>query len=214
MSRINYSIKNIKYAVFGQVFALIISFFSRMVFVNTLGSEYLGLNGLFTNILSMLSLAELGVGSAMVYSMYKPLAENDYKKLNSLMSLYRKAYILIGTIIAIMGLSITPFLNYLIKDMPDINEINLIYVLYIINTSISYFYSYKRSLVIADQKRFVATFYRYFFYFIVNLLQIFILITTRNYILFVVIQLIGTLIENILVSKKVEIGRASCRERV
>lgn len=204
MSRINYSIKNIKYAVFGQVFALIISFFSRMVFVNTLGSEYLGLNGLFTNILSMLSLAELGVGTAMVYSMYKPLAENDDIKLNSLMHLYRKTYILIGTIIAIIGLLITPFLSYLVKDMPDIHEINMIYVLYIVNTSLSYFYSYKRSLVIADQKRFVATFYRYLFYFIVNLLQIFILITTRNYLLFVVIQLIGTVIENVLVSRKVD----------
>src|SRR4051794_23841180 len=104
MSRTDKSIKNIKYAVVGQALGLLISLISRMVFVKTLGAEYLGLNGVFTNILSILSLFELGFGSAIVYSMYKPLAENDTEKVKVLMQLFKKGYILIGLSIGILGI--------------------------------------------------------------------------------------------------------------
>lgn len=140
MSRTGNSLKNIKYAVIGQVLALIISFITRMIFVQTLSSEYLGINGLFSNILSMLSIAELGVGAAIVYSLYKPLSEQDVPKIKTLMSLYKKAYITIGMFIAITGVIITPFLNFIIKDMPDIPYIEFIYVLFVLNSAMSYFF--------------------------------------------------------------------------
>ncbi len=204
MSRTLNSIRNIKYAILGQGIGLLISFFSRMVFVNILSSEYLGLNGLFTNILSILTLAELGVGSAIVYSMYKPLAEKDEYRLKALMYLYRKTYITIGIIIAILGVSITPFLNFFIKDIPKISNIKLIYLMYVANTSISYFFSYKRSLIIADQNRYITTFYRYSFYFILNITQILILLFTKNFILYLAAQIINTFMENICISKKAD----------
>lgn len=201
--RIESSIKNLIFAFGGQFIGIIISFFARIVFLYTLNTEYLGLNGLFTNILAVLSLAELGVGTAMNFSLYKPLAEKNKEKLKSLMYLYKKAYITIGSVILILGIAFSPLMPYFINKMPNIPEnIYFIYVLFVINTGISYFFSYKRALMISDQKRYIATFYRYGFYFLLNVAQIICLLVTRNYILFLVLQIIFTLLENICVSIK------------
>ena len=124
------SIKNILFALFGQGVNSLITFISRTVFIYILGSDYLGINGLFTNILSMLSLAELGVGSAIIYSMYKPLSENDEYKISALMNLYSKAYKIIGVIVAIIGLSLIPFLDYIISDKPNVSNLTYIYILF------------------------------------------------------------------------------------
>ncbi len=202
MSRSEKSIKNFLAAIIGQGIGLIISFFSRIFFLKVLGSEYLGLNGLFVNILSVLSLAELGIGEAITYSLYKPLAKKDTLKCQELMQFYKKTYIIIGVTIFILGLGITPFLAYFINEMPNIKEINIIFILFVMNTSVSYFFSYKRNLFIADQKRYVATIYRYIFYALLNILQIIYLIITKNYIGYLVIQILMTLIENILISLK------------
>ena len=105
-----------------QFLNLILSFVSRTVFIYTLGTEYLGVNGLFTNILSVLSFAELGIGNAIVFSMYKPLSNQDTEKLTSLMGLYKKAYHVIGTFIIVVGLCIVPFLQYIIHEKPNIPE--------------------------------------------------------------------------------------------
>ena len=151
VSRTKNSIRNIKYAIVGQFTGLTISFINRMIFVHVLTSEYLGVGGLFTSILSMLSLAELGIGSAIVYSLYKPLAEKNNEKIKSLMLLYRKAYTIIGIAISILGILLTPFLGFFIKELPTIDNLRLIYILFVLNSAFSYFYSYKRSLIIADQ---------------------------------------------------------------
>ena len=204
MSRTRNSLKNIKYAVIGQAVALFISFIARMVFVKTLGSEYLGINGLFTNILSILSFAELGVGAAIVYSLYKPLAEKNVPKVKALMKLYKWAYITIGSIIALIGMTITPFLSLIIKDMPDIPHIDLIYLMFVANSAISYFFIYKRSLIIADQKRYIATFYRYGFFVVLNIFQIIVLLVTKNYIIFLILQILFTIVENLAISRKAD----------
>ena len=197
------SIKNLIVAFGGQFIGIIISFVARIVFLKILNAEYLGINGLFTNILTILCLAELGIGSAMNFSLYKPLAEQNKEKIKSLMYLYKKAYIIIGIIILVLGIAISPLLPYFINEMPDIPEnIYFIYILFVINTGISYFFSYKRALIISDQKRYIATFYRYAFYFLLNVAQIICLLVTRNYILFLILQIIFTLLENIFVSIK------------
>lgn len=202
MSRTKSSLINFIFAMIGQGIGLVVSFIARIFFVKILGSEYLGLNGLFTNILTVLSLAELGVGNAITYSLYKPLAENDINKCNLLMQLYKKIYIIIGITILILGISLTPFLSIFIKEIPKIPNINLIYILFVLNTAISYFYSYKRNLIIADQNRYIATIYRYGFYILLNIFQIIYLLLVKDYIGFLVIQIITTLLENILVSIK------------
>lgn len=198
------SIKNIQYAVVGQVIALLVKFLARLVFVRILSVEYLGIDGLFSNILSVLSLAELGVGTAIVYSLYKPIAEDDVEKIKSLMALFKKTYQAIGLIITILGLLITPFLQYLIKEMPDVDYIRFIFIMFVINSSISYFYSYKRFLIIANQKKYIATIYRYTVFIVMNLLQILILVLTGNYILFLLVEIFSTFIENVLISRKAD----------
>lgn len=205
MSRSKNSIKNVSYALVGQAFGLIVSFVSRIFFINILGKEYLGLNGLFSNILSVLSLAELGVGEAIIFGLYKPLAEKDEFKCKMLMQFYKKIYIVVGLLIFVLGILITPFLNVFIKEIPNINGISLIYLLFVINTSVSYFFSYKRNLIIADQKKYYVTIYRYLFFFIVNLLQIIYLLLFKDYIGFLIIQIIFTVLENITISKKADL---------
>ncbi|TJZ35599.1 sugar translocase [Priestia megaterium] len=198
------SIKNLIFAMAGQSIGLLVSFVARIAFVRVLSTEYLGLNGLFTTILSLLSLVELGVGPAMTFSLYKPLAEKDTEKVKSLMQLYKKAYTVIGIVVAILGASLAPFLHFFIKDIPDIPNIYLIYLLFVANSAISYFFSYKRSLIITDQKRYIATYYRYTFFTVLNIVQIIVLFSTKSFILFLSCQVIATVAENIFISKKAD----------
>jgi len=204
MSRTKNSVKNLSYALIGQVIGFVVSFIARIFFIQVLGREYLGLNGLFTNVLTILSLAELGVGEAITFSLYKPLAENDTRKCTMLMQVYKKVYNIIGLAILILGISLIPLLPYIIKNMPDIPYINLIYILFVVNTAVSYFFSYKRNLIIADQKRYIATFYRYLAHFIFTFLEIIYLILFKNYIGYLIIMISATLADNIMVSRKAD----------
>ena len=157
MARTKNSIINISVALIGQLLGLIVSFIARIFFIRILGAEYLGVNGLFTNILTILSLVELGIGPAIIFSLYKPLAEKNIKKVKALMKFYQKVYVIIGIIIIILGIGIIPLLPYLVKDTPNIPNLNYVFLLFVFNTAISYFYSYKRNLIIADQFRYIAT---------------------------------------------------------
>lgn len=204
MSRTRNSVRNLSYAIVGQAVGFVISFIARIFFIKILGREYLGLNGLFTNILTILSLAELGVGEAITFSLYKPLADNDIKKCTMLMQVYKKVYTVIGSAILVIGISLTPFLPLIIKNMPDIPYIELIYILFVINTAVSYFFSYKRNLIIADQKRYIATFYRYLAHAVFTFLEIVYLIIFKNYIGYLLIMIAATLADNIMVSRKAD----------
>ena len=196
------SIRNLIAAFAGQIFGMIISFISRMIFVKILGSEFLGIDGLFTNILTILSLAELGVGSAMTFSLYKPIAENNIEKIKSLMHTYKITYRIIGCVVIILGICILPFYKNLIDKVPNIDNLNIIFLLFVLNTAISYFYSYKKSLIVCDQKKYITTIVKYTCYFILNIIQIIILLTTRNYVLFLICQIVFTFIENVINSVK------------
>ena len=161
MSRTDNSLRNLKTAVLFKLAAIVVNFIARKIFVVVLTKEYLGLDGTFANILTMLSLAELGVGTAITYSMYKPLAEGDQKLILSLMTLYRKFYTVIGITVGVLGAALTPFLQYIIRDIPDIPHIRLIYLMFVLDSSISYFLVYKQSLISADQKQHIVTSYQY-----------------------------------------------------
>ena len=142
-SRTEYSVLNILTGFGGYFINTVVGFICRIIFVRCLTDDYLGINGLFSNILSMLSLAELGIGSAIVYALYKPLAEGNEKKIASLMRFYSRAYTVIGCVVAAFGLLMIPFLSFVIQDPPDIKEnIYFLYVLFLFNTSSSYFFSY------------------------------------------------------------------------
>ena len=141
------SIKNSTSAVMLQTLTILLSFVVRTVFIRTLGKVFLGINGLFDNILQMLSLAELGVGTAITYSMYRPMAENDTAKVNILLKLYKKVYIVVGSVVLIAGLCLSPFLDYFISDKPNIPNLVLYYVIYVVNSASTYFFIYKLLLL-------------------------------------------------------------------
>ena len=195
------SVKNIATGFLGQFIQTFLGFISRTVFIKCLAAEYLGVNGLFTNILSVLSLAELGVGNAIIYALYKPLADKDEKKISELMNFYAKAYKIIGILIIMVGIILTPFLKYLIKDVPNISEsIYVIFFFYLFNTAITYFFSYKNSIITADQKNYIALIISYIIAIVQTILQIGVLIITRNFILYLIVQSLCSLIYNIVIS--------------
>lgn len=201
MGRTRSSLINIIVALIGQLIGLIVSFIARIYFIRVLGAEYLGINALFTNILTMLSLVELGIGPAIIFSLYKPLAEKNTTKVLALMKFYQKVYSIVGIIIGVLGLCIIPFLPYIIKDISINNELNFAFSLFVINAATTYFLSYKRNLIIADQYRYIATIYRYSFFTILNVLQISFLLITDSYIVFLFIQVLLTILENVFVSR-------------
>ncbi len=202
MSRTHNSVKNMLVSVIGQILVLITHFVGRTVFIQILGVEYLGVNGVFTNVLSMLSLAELGVGTAITYALYKPLAENNDEKVHTIMSLFKKIYIFIGIIIGIVGLCLIPFLDMLVQRTANIDDLSLIYILFLANTVSTYFFSYNQSLLIADQKIYLVKIYSNFINIILTIIQIVILIYTSSYILYLVATIISTFITNIVIRDK------------
>lgn len=202
-SRMKNSIKNFRYGAFTQILSTVFSFISRTFFIKILGEQYLGINGLFTNILTVLSFAELGIGNAIIFSMYKPIATDDTEKVNALMSLYKKCYRTIGVVVLLVGVAITPFINLFIKDPPNIPEsLYFIYLLYVINTALSYFFTYKKSIISAHQKEYVINGYRMFFIVFKNVVQIVFLVVTHNFIVYLILQIVCTFLENFTLSVK------------
>lgn len=188
----------------GQVGGVLVSLCARVFFLHYLNHTYLGLNNLFSNVLTMLSLVELGVGPAMAFSLYGPLAQGDTEKLKSHMDFYKKAYRTIGIGIAALGLVFLPFYTVFMDSVPDIPHLDAIYLLFVANTVISYFYSYKRSLIVCDQKKYIDTTVHYAAYFVLNVVQIIFLAITRNYIIFLVLQLVSTWAENFILARKAD----------
>lgn len=204
-SRVYNSILNLISGLVYRILILFTAFIVRTVFIYCLGEEYLGINGLYSSILSMLSLAELGFGSAMVFSMYQPLANKDYDKLSQLMSLYQKVYVTIGTAIFIIGIVLIPFLPILIKDEPHIKGLTFYYILFLLNTVVSYwFFAYRNSVLQADQKAFVITNNSSVFSLIRSALQIILLVVFHSYAIYLITQILCTIAQNIVLAFKVK----------
>lgn len=201
-SRTSNTIRNLLVGLGGRFFQYALSFINRTVFINILAIEYLGVNGLFTNILAMLALAELGVGGAFVSLLYKPLHDKDTDKLKSLMTAFKKAYMLIGISVGIAGLILYPFLDIIIKDN-SIENINLIYLMFLTGSVSSYFYAHKIALLRADQKSYISTIYRQIFVFIQYAMQIVVLWKTHNFIVYLTIQIICPLLGNFVLAGKI-----------
>lgn len=204
MSRTKNSLLNISTNIMGQIIQMILQFISRTVFVWLLNEEYLGINGLFGNILNLLSLTELGFGTAIIYSLYKPIAENDREHIARLMNLYRRIYVIVAFMILVIGLLLVPFIDYFIAGETNIPNLKLLYILYLINTVISYLLVYKRSLIEANQKQYICTIYQKIFSIIQNFVQIIILLLFRNYILYLLVMIICNGMTNVFISIKAD----------
>lgn len=202
-SRTEYSLINMFTGMAGYGINTVVGFVCRIIFVRTLSADYLGVNGLFSNILSVLSLAELGISSAIIYALYKPLAEKNERKIASIMQFYRKAYMAIGTFVAVVGLAMIPFLNVIIQEPPEIKEsIYLLYLLHLATTIISYFFSYRQSLLTAAQRQYIVSGYSYVITITQSALQIVYLLVTHEYIGYLLIQIIGGITYNVWISWK------------
>lgn len=202
--RTKYAIRNILTAWIGQIVVVIINFIQRRVFIHYLDISYLGINGLFSNILSLLSLAELGIGTAIVYSLYEPLSKKDWDKAALLMKFYRRAYHAIGLFILAAGWAVTPFLSFFVKEETGISHLQIYYMLFVLDTGISYFYSYKAALIQADQKQYIVTVYSQAVKIIRLCVSMAVLAVWQNFFLYLCVQIASALLENILISHKAD----------
>lgn len=203
-SRTKNSISNITLNIIFQFINVLGNFIIRSVFINNLSVEYLGINGLYSNILSILSLTELGVGSAIIYSMYKPLKNNNTNELIELVTYFKKIYSKIGLLVLFLGLLIIPFLPFMVNTSQPLFEIIVYYLMFLFGSVSSYFLVYKTTIVTADQKDFILKKYYILILFIKFTCQLFVLHYFKNYFLFLLIQIIMNLIQNVICSKKAE----------
>jgi len=200
-SRTENFVKNASWGLILQLFSLILSFAVRTIFIKCLGNDYLSINGLFSNIINTLSFIELGFGTALIYMLYKPVAENNINKIKTISKYYKKIYSTIGVLMFSIGLILIPFLGIIIKDTPDIKEnLSLIYIIFLINTCFSYFFSHKMAVISAHQKNYKINICNQVSKTIQSAFQIVILLLTRNYLLYLGIQFVCTLLNYILIN--------------
>ena len=182
------------------IITILIGFIAQAIFIKTLGNLYLGLNGLYGNIISILAIVELGFGAAIIYNLYRPLAENNQETIKSIMEYYKKIYRIIGVSVFILGLCVFPFLNKIVGEIAIRESIGFIFLLYLIDTVASYFLSYKRSIFYADQKTYVINVIHIGYLIFMNSLQIFTLLLYKNFIAYLVIKILFRIMENLVIT--------------
>ncbi len=201
-SRTSNAKKNMLFGYLGKLVDLLLPFISRTIILYVLGEKYLGLSSLFTSLLGVLNMTELGFSSAVVFSLYKPLAEKDVPTVRAYMTYYKQIYRVIGVIIMVVGLVLMPFLRYLIRgDVPEDMNMYVIYLMYLFNLVLSYWaFAYKTSLLQASQKMSVSSKITNIVNLLRSLLQIATLLLTKSYYAFLAVLMLSTLANNLLTS--------------
>lgn len=194
------SAKNTVVSIIMSVVTILIGIITQKIFINILGTEYLGINGLFNNILSMLAIAELGIGSAIVYSLYEPIAKNDKEKIKTLLQFYKVSYRIIALIVCVIGVILIPFLPTIVGENSIKENIIYIYLLFLSDTIISYLLTYKRSIIQANEKAYIINIIHIIYLITMNTLQIVFLMLTKNYILYLIIKIVFRMLENIVIT--------------
>ncbi len=201
-SRTEYSAKNTTVSLISRLLSILMGYALRVIFTHTLSASYVGINGLFQDIINVLSLSELGVGTAITYALYKPIADGDTEKQKSLMQMFGRFYHMVALVTGLAGTALVPFLPWIIKDSHSIDCLAFLYLLYLSNTVSSYLLSYKRVLIDAHQLLYIGTLYQTIFWVVKDLIQMVVLILLQNFVLFLVIDLVTTVICNICISRK------------
>ena len=209
-SRTANSAKNLTASLLSQGLYILLKFLNRTVFISTLGKSYLGISGLFSDILTMLSLTELGLDTAINFKLYKPLAENDTQRVRVLMKFYRYAYTVVGISMLVLGSVLIPLLPSLIKDYATLEPLGinpvLIFLLYLLQSATSYLFFASRSAIIkADQKEYIVTLTNLISQIALNIVQIAVLLTLKNFTLYVLLTIvfgIGQNLVNALIAKR------------
>ena len=200
--RTKYALLNGVTGLISQFIVIILGFISRAVFIRYLGEEYLGLTGTFTNILSILSVTELGLGSAITYCLYKPIFEDEHDKIAGIMNLFKQVYFVIGFIILAGSLIVTPFIQFFLKDYTmDLNYIRMIFMLYSFNSVITYFLGYPRTFLFASQQNYIVLLTDFIAKFLLIVSQILVLIYTQNYVAYLLLVTISNTATNIVIRR-------------
>ena len=194
-SRTKNTSRNVITGLTNKIILLLLSFVSRKIFINYIGVEYLGINSLFANILTLLSLADMGFGIAMSYSYYKPLANNDKKMLAALVQFYKKIYN-----ITAVGVCFIPFLKYVVKTDSQIDHLYIYYLIALANTVISYLFVYKSNMISADQKSYLVNKIQLWVNFIKTIIQMVCVIVFKNYMIYACLDVLATLVNNLVIS--------------
>lgn len=179
------------------------NFIGKTVLIFYLGDNYNGLSSFFTNIISMLSIAELGIGSAIIYNLYKPINENDVNTIKTIMNFYKRCYYAIAIIVLIIGLGLLKFIPILIGEIDISDNIYFLYLLFLLDSFFSYILSYKRSILYADQKNYIISYFDIGYYVFLNIGQILIIFLSRNYVLYLVYMIVCRLLENLIINQYV-----------
>lgn len=194
------AILNIVFGYFAQIGIMLLSFIGRKIFLNFLSVDYLGVNGLFSNVLTVLSLAELGLDTAFVYSLYKPIAEDNKPLIHSLLTYFRKIYILLAIFIFLIGLAVVPFLRFIVKSELEITDLVVYYILFLIQTISTYFVAHKVALLSAFQQQRVQKIVALCTNLLAQILHIIVLILWKNYYIYIVVTILTTIISNFCLS--------------
>lgn len=202
MGRVQAAKKNILFGYVGQIVTMVMAFVLRTFCIRYISEQILGVDGTFVEVLSFLNMAELGIGTALNFSLYKPVAEGDTEKIKSYMQMYRRAYYYIAGVVGIVGLILAPFLKYLVKN-PGVPEKDLVlfYLIFLFNTVSSYFVAYKYSLVNAEQKNYIQTNIIAITKIVTSVFQIIVVALTKNYYFYLITDAVIQLIQKIFVSR-------------
>lgn len=204
MNRTQNVLRNASTMLSTYIITIVVSFVARSVFIHQLGEQYLGLNGVFSSILSMLSISDLGMESVFAFLLYKPLARKDEDLTRNLIALFRKVYLLVGSFVFVSGMLVLPFLPKIIGEQGNgLSHVTIIYLIMLVNVAASYLFTYNRTILDANQKNYVITTVTFFVNISVNVLQIVFLYVINSMVVYVSLLLISTIITNVILSRKV-----------
>lgn len=194
------SLYNIVASVVSYFVSMICTFVTQALIVKMLGIEYSGINGLFSNIITMLSVAELGIGTTIIFKLYKPIADNDIEKIKTWLNFYKICYRMVALVIFIVGAVMIPIVPIIVGEICIQDNIIVLYLITLLDTVFSYVMTYKRSLLYADQKNYIINIIHMGYTILLNVTQILVLLFTQKYILFLIVKLIYRLLENAIIN--------------
>lgn len=204
-SRVDNVVKNTVSGIVQRIVAIFSNFIIQVVFIRLLGLQYAGVSSVFTSVISVLSLAELGISTAIVYNLYKPIAQNDYKTVAAYMNFYGKAYRIIALAVLGVGLTFVPFINLVVKEIPDVKEnIRIIFLLFLIDSAASYLFIYKSTVLVAAQKQRIITNIQTAFYLVKCATLVLVLLIWRSYYAYLVLSIFITFLQNLLISRQAD----------
>lgn len=203
-TRTYYAKLNITLGFVSKLVTIIAEFILRSIFIQYLGEELLGVNGVFTNVIQILSLTELGLNHVVGYSFYKPLANNDEGKISALIRFYKRIYNIISLVVLVIGILLIPFLKFIINTDFPVDNLYVLYIIFLADTVFSYFFVYKNTLLTAAQKGYISTKYNMFAELLIIMVQIVIIVLYKNLVLYLLARVVINLTKNYLLSKRAE----------